>query len=88
MEKDLMIRGYYRISKIMQNMISCNDKQEIIRLSSSFMDEVQDLISLIYVEENITEEDIEKFKLELTNTEKDIMEETNAEQPNAKENDV
>jgi hypothetical protein len=73
MEKDLMIRGFYRLSKIMQDMIGCNDKQEIIRLSNVFMDDVQELIALIYVENEIGDEDLEEFKQVISHIEKEAM---------------
>ena len=75
MEKELMIRGFYRLNKLLINMINCEDKQETIRLSSCFMDDVQELISLIYVEKNIDDEDIEQFRQSLVDLEKESMQE-------------
>jgi hypothetical protein len=91
MEKDLMIRGFYRLSKLMQAMIDCNEKQEIIRLSNVFMDDAQELIALLYVENDINDEDLEKFKQGIEDIEKEAMTELNDRQetgdvvPNEKE---
>ena len=77
MDKNLMIRGFYRINKLMQSMIDCNDKQELIRLGNIFVDDTQELLSLIYVENEISDEDLEKFKQGIEDIEKEAMTELN-----------
>ena len=73
MQKDVMIRGYYRLNKMLIDLINCEDKQEIIRLSNCFIDDAQELIALIYVENSMGDEDIEEFKKELVNIEEVAM---------------
>jgi len=77
MEKDLMVRGCHRLNKLLIDLINCEDRQEIIRLSNCFIDDAQELIALIYVENQITDEDVEKFKQTLIDIEKDAMKELN-----------
>ena len=77
MDKGLMIRGFYRINKLMQSMIDCEEKQELIRLGNIFIDDTQELLSLIYVKNEINDEDLEEFKQGIADIEKDAMAELN-----------
>jgi len=74
MEKDLMIRGFYRLSKLMQDMIRCEDKQELIRLSTSFLNDTGDLIAMLYVENGVEQDDVEKYNKEIDNVENEATE--------------
>ena len=77
MEKDLMKNGYYRLNNLLMGIINCTDKQEIIRLSNIIIDDIQEFVALIYVENEIGDEDLEEFKQGLIDVEKEAMAELN-----------
>lgn len=80
MIKDLSAKGCNRLNKLLLKIIDCEDKQEIIRLSNILMDEIQAFIALIYVENEINDEDVAKFKQGLIDIEKEAMKEFNIEE--------
>jgi len=77
MDEILLKNGFYRLSKLLMEIINTKEKEVLIKLSNSFLDGAGEFIAALYVENNINQEDVEKHNKELNDIEEVAMTELN-----------
>ena len=74
MENDLTVKGFNKLTNALTEMIYCEDRQQLIKLSTNFLNDVGDFIAMLYVENRIEQKDIDNFNKEIDNIENEAVE--------------